>query len=146
MFKILLTNFLTLLQNLIYHLFVLLVHLIKDINNHFKVTIFKVMLLLILFALMFRALLVTLVLMGHDIIWYLFTITQNTFGFIPSKINLVSLAFSNISNILLKTVFKKQSNLSILTMVENLLPSNPSYYKTESVTTQVPYTHHNKMV
>jgi len=105
----------------LFHLYVILVPLIKYINNPFVAPVFKAMHPLNLFTRMCGVQLVILELMVQDTILFLWITIQNIFGSIQWQLNLVSLIFFHCSKSLLKLVFKNQSKHSTLPMEVNLL-------------------------
>jgi len=105
----------------IFHLYVILVPLIKYINNLFVAPVFKAMHPLNLFTRMCGVQLVILELMVHDTILFLWITIQNIFGSIQWQLNPVSLIFFHSSKSLLKPVFKNQSKHCTLTMEVSLL-------------------------
>ena len=108
------------LKNSLHH-YVILVPLIKFINNHFMALAFKVMHPLNLFTQMCGVQLVILELMVRDTISFLSTIIQNIYGSIQWQLNPVSLLFFHNSKSLSKLAFKNQSKHFILIMEVSLL-------------------------
>jgi hypothetical protein len=119
LFNILSMYYLFMFPQISSHLHAFLVQQIKRINNLLVLQVFKVILRLKLYTLIFRVPLTSLGSVVHTIISFLWIIIPNIYCFIQCLQNLLFLAFSPNLKCLLKNGFSPPSKLCTRTMVGN---------------------------